>query len=142
MTFPCRVPLVTQERHLCQYTLKSSLPLSRGMQQWDVPLQILCVRTEISEHPLEGSGWQSSCAPSSTLRQPGTAPRAYKSTCLSTARLLVTAELAQPVIELLRGHLQRAMPGALTIVDPAPVIQGQSCNLRRLLRPLLQWSCM
>lgn len=30
------------------------------------------------------------------------------------------------------------MSGALSIVDTAPAIQGQSCNLCRLLSPLLQ----
>lgn len=75
------------------------------------------------KHPLEGGGWQSSHAPKPMLTQLGIAPSACGSTCLSTAHLLATEELAQQVLELLRGHLQMAMSGVLTIVDTAPAFQ-------------------
>lgn len=138
VTLSCWAHSVSQERHFCQYLLKSSLPLGHIMQQWDVHLQMVCVKTEVPENPLEGSGWQSSHAPSPMLRQPGTAPWTCKSTYISTVYLLVTEELAQPIIKLLRGHLWMTMCRALTIVGPDLAIQWQSCSLSRLFSPLLQ----
>lgn len=128
---------MSRERHLYKCTLRSSLPLDHITQQRDVYLQIdMCWELRPLEHPVEGGGWQSSCALSPLLSQ----ALPYRHTGPYVYPLLICFSL-RGWLSHQWSYLPMAKSGALSFMDTAPA-SSRYVTSTDCLAHCCQWSCV